>query len=95
MNLLNPTFRITRAMQAGLYYARRSNRARAAVQALTAWASGQTITAGTQRQSFGLAYQATTSGTTGATAPTGTSGNISDGGVTWQYLFSASLSVTP
>jgi hypothetical protein len=32
-------------------------------------------------------YRATTAGTTGATAPTHTSGAVSDGNVTWQYVY--------
>lgn len=94
MDLSNPTSRITGAMQAGMYYARRKNRARAAVQALTPWAEGQSITAGDQRQSLGSAFIALTSGTTGATPPSG-NGNISDGAVTWQFVFAQSLSVAP
>jgi hypothetical protein len=87
----NPPFRTTAQMQAGMFWARRNTRARAAVQALTPWSSGLTITAGEYVQSFGSAYIAITSGTTGSTAPSGTTGNINDGGITWQFVVAQSL----
>jgi hypothetical protein len=85
--------------QAGLYYARKNTRARVRVSNLTPWSAGLVITsgmvtAGTYVQSFGQAYIATSSGTTGATAPSGNSASY-DGGVHWQFVYSAAILVQP
>ena len=58
----------------------------------TQWAQGQTINAAnsSRYRYYGQhLYYATTSGVTGATAPVHTSGAVSDGVVTWQYLWTA------
>lgn len=75
---------VSRAQQAGLYYARRRRLALSVMQKLTPWAHGLTVTEGQYVTSEnGVApFLATSSGTTGTTAPAGT-GAISDGGVNW------------
>lgn len=58
-----------------------------------AWRQGLTIAIGDHvtHQTAGpgvfATYQATTAGTTGATAPTHSVGTASDGGVTWQWVY--------
>jgi hypothetical protein len=40
-------------------------------------------------------YTATSAGTSGATPPTHTSGSVSDGGVTWKYIYTTATSFHP
>ena len=49
------------------------------------WQPNLEITAGTFINSNKILYQATNSGITGTTQPTGT-GNVSDGGIIWEYI---------
>jgi hypothetical protein len=86
---------VSNRQAAGLFYARKNNRSRAMVDALTPWSPGLAVTTGEYVQSFGLPYVATNSGTTGATAPNGTSGNISDGTITWQFVWPSSILIPP
>lgn len=59
----------------------------------TLWATGVSKTADASTVYFGNnAYIAATSGTTGATAPVHTSGTVSDGGVSWTFLFTTTTS---
>jgi hypothetical protein len=81
----NPLGKMTAATQAGLYYARRRRRARAAVQALTPWSASLSVTDGQYFQSEGNAYRALGTGTTGSTAPAGY-GQASDGTINWQFV---------
>lgn len=58
------------------------------VHAYTAWAAGQSIAIGAYRFNGLNVYVATTAGTTGATAPVHTTGTVSDGAVSWKWLWS-------
>lgn len=52
------------------------------------WYAGLTVTAGdTVSASTGKAYRADNSGVCGATIPSHTSGSMSDGGISWTFLF--------
>jgi hypothetical protein len=84
--LLNPPYRPTAEMQAGLYYARRRNRARQALQNLPLWSADLSVADGAYYQYGGNAYQALGAGTTGSTAPIVDRGQQSDGAVNWVYV---------
>ena len=72
--------------QAATWRMRRANRSRVFTQNLTPWSSGLTVVAGDYVQSFGLAWEALTSGVTGATAPNNeTKNTVSDGAVIWSH----------
>lgn len=59
-----------------------------------AWTTGERgIEIGYCRQNNGRIYFSTTAGNTGTSAPTHTSGTSSDGGVTWNYVRPADLTV--
>lgn len=78
--------------QAALYRARRNHKLNALVGTLTPWSHDLTVTAGQFVQSFGQAYQATSSGTTGTIAPSGVKPlKISDGAVYWIFTNNKAL----
>lgn len=64
-------------------------------QTINPWYSEENIsTIGTIRYSNGSFYKATTTGTCGKAQPSHTAGTATDGGVSWQYLHSGSVSGT-
>lgn len=51
------------------------------------WVTSTVYAAGNLAVSNGNVYQAIIAGTSGATAPTGTAASVSDGTVTWKYIY--------
>lgn len=58
------------------------------------WAPGLVVPAGATISAGVYSYSTTAGGTCGATKPTHTSGSVSDGGVTWDYLWDNSTGGT-
>lgn len=62
--------------------------------AYNVWTAGQVISGTNAYRYYGSnVYKATGSGTTGATPPTHTVGTVSDGAVSWTFLFTAKYSL--
>lgn len=54
------------------------------------WSAGQSIASSNSTRYYGLnVYRATGPGTTGATPPTHTTGTVSDGTISWTFLFTS------
>jgi hypothetical protein len=69
---------------------------RLGANAYSQWTTSTSYTSDSSYVYFGNnAYLATTSGTSGGSSPVHTTGTASDGGVTWQFLFTTSTSFHP
>lgn len=80
---------ISAQTQAGLYYLRRRNRSAQLIAQATPWSAGLTISEGDIVQSFGLAFEAQSSGvTTAGNAPNNSQGALFVGtdSVQWLHL---------
>lgn len=59
------------------------------------WSSGKSVSVGSYIANGANVYIAMSSGTTGSTAPTHITGTVSDGAVSWQFLYTGPSNLNP